>query len=296
MKIGMLMGALFVEACMLTSCVGLPKGASDGKNYWSIDLQTGEQEYFASAPKDGWSDEFKTTKLLLRRIDPGTVVIGGVKPVSISRPYYIGVYEVTQKQYELIAGVNPSTFKGEMRPVGGVNYFDIRGSRRGARWPLDAEVDESGWLGRLRAKVGLAFDLPTESQWEYACRAGSTNCYCNNGSSDADLSAVARWVGNLNDGKGGFSECTTVGSYLPNAWGLYDMHGNIYEWCLDWYGKVDAQVEIDYRGPKFGDSRVLRGGYYGDRGPWLMSAHRSLRDPSTRFPYYGFRLVGCPAE
>ena len=80
---------------------------------------------------------FKTTKLLLRRIDPGTVVIGGVKPVSFSKPHYIGVYEVTQKQYESMAGVNPSKFKGEMRPVGGVNYFDIRGHQKGARWPLD---------------------------------------------------------------------------------------------------------------------------------------------------------------
>ena len=266
------------------------------KAYWWVDLTTGESGHLDSAPLAGWGDEYKTKKLLMRRIESGDVKMGGTKPVTISEPFYIGVFEVTQKQYALINGSNPSTYKGDMRPVECVSYNDIRGTSKGAQWPSGTEFDDTSWLGKLRAKVGVAFDLPTESQWEYACRAGTTTYFNNGGSSASDLSLDGRWYNNRTDGKGGYSEHTTVGSYLPNAWGLYDMHGNVREWCLDWYGSINSDPATDWAGGSSGSDRVLRGGYW-DGGLYFdlfPSSSRSNSYPSSRDDRYGFRLC-CSA-
>ena len=265
------------------------------KAYWWVDLTTGESGYLDSAPLAGWGDEYKMTKLLMRRIEPGDVTVGGTKPVTISEPFYIGVFEVTQKQYELINGSNPSSYMGDMRPVERVSYNDIRGTSKGAQWPNGTEFDDTSWLGKLRAKVGVAFDLPTESQWEYACRAGTTSYFCNGGSGSSDLNILGRYSSNRNDGKGGYSEHTTVGSYLPNAWGLYDMHGNVYEWCLDWYGSINSDPATDWAGAASGSRRVLRGGdwcHSDDLG--CRSSARGSYTPSDRSINYGFRLC-CSA-
>ena len=149
-------------------------------------------------------------------------------------------------------------------------------------------------MGKLRAKTELELDLPTEAQWEYACRAGTTSKYNNGGNSEADLKTLGRYSGNRNDGRGGYSEYTTkVGSYSSNVWGLYDMHGNVWEWCLDWYGDLSAST--DPVGPTSGSGRVLRGGCWDSFADRCTSSDRlSSRSSDERNDIsHGFR-VACP--
>ena len=233
----------------------------------------------AAVPKGGWTDEYKTTKLVLRRIEKGSVsginggIDGAVSSITIDKPYYIGVFEVTRAQYALMKGGT-----GDARPQE-ISYNTLRGTSAGALYPDSTAVDATSVIGILRTKTGLTtLDLPTEAQWEYACRAGTTSDYNNGGSTEADLATLGRYSGNWNDGRGGFSGgVTTVGSYAPNRWGLYDMHGNVYEWCLEWYFQ--------------GHYRALRGGcYHSDAGACRSGGCNGF------YPYidYGFRLC-CSA-
>ena len=143
-----------------------------------VDLsKTGKRaiDYLDEAPKDGWSDDYKKTKIVLRKIAPGSFEYQRGKCFKITKPFYIGVFEITQNQYKKMMNVNPSEFKekGQMNPVEKVSYIDIRGQDKGQGWPKDNKVDDKSFLGKLRKKVGIDFDLPTEVQWEYACRAGT---------------------------------------------------------------------------------------------------------------------------
>ena len=286
--------------------------------YCVVDLAGGPSatfypvSYLADVPPGGWTDEYKTTKLVLRKILAGTFSMSGTLPVTISKPFYIGIFEVTQKQYELVTGRNPSQFTNALyyatRPVERVSYNDIRGSSLGVGWPKSSAVDGDSFLGKIRSRTGLNLDLPTEAQWEYACRAGTTSDY-NNGKNrtgqdpDVNLNEVGRYKFN-----GGYDnvtapsrDCTTVngtaavGSYLPNAWELYDMHGNVWEWCLNWYG-TSLSGGADPLGPEHGSSRVVRGGGWYESASDCMSWHRSSSDPSgTDYDSGGFRLC-CSAE
>ena len=135
------------------------------KDYCIIDLSGGASAasypvaYMDSIPAGGWSDEYKTTKLVLRYIAPGSFSMGGTRPVRFTRAYYIGVFEVTQKQYALVTGKNPSgkngstKFIGDTHPVESVSYKTIRGTTLGATWPWTADVDPDTFLGRLRART-----------------------------------------------------------------------------------------------------------------------------------------------
>jgi len=245
------------------------------------------------------TDEYKTTKLVLRRIDPGTFMMGGSYQTTLTKPYYIGVFEVTQKQYELVTGSNPSDYKGDKRPVERVWWNTIRGSSDTYNWPDSSAVDANSFMGRLRARTGLEFDLPTEAQWEYACRAGTTSGYNNGGSTANDLNQLGRYRDNRSDGKGGYTDAhTTVGSYQPNAWGLYDMHGNAWEWCLDWYGSLTDGV-TDPGGPSSGSRsfRVVRGGSWSSFANYCSSSYRDYDFyPSYEYYHYGFRLVRTLSE
>ena len=294
-------------------------GKQSNALYCVVDLSAGPNagkypvSYLNAEPKGGWTDEYKTTKLVLRRIEPGTFMMGGKYEVTLTKPFYCGVFEVTQKQYELVTGSNPSQFKGDMRPVEKVSYDMIRGKGEGAKWPSSANVDPSTFIGKIQARTGFNFDLPTEAQWEYACRAGTTSAYNNGGDSESDLKKLGRFVLNQKgrgyketdadltkhepDGKGGYSTgITTVGSYLPNAWGLYDMHGNVWEWCLDWWHWKQAGGETDPVGPSSSPEakRVRRG------GSWRHSAHAcSLFSQGDKdYPSHegdnGFRLCMNP--
>lgn len=271
--------------------------------YYVVDLSGGPtaERYpvttLSAPPNTTWSDEYKTTKLVLRRIEAGADPLGRY---TITKPFYIGVFEVTLKQWMLVMGAGPvSGFTynthGDKAAVCDVVYGMIRGSFLGAGWPGNSNVDATSFLGKLRVKTGVDFDLPTEGQWEYACRAGTISKYNNGGNTSSDLGAIGRYSGNKNDGRGGYSDVTTVGSYAPNDWGLYDMHGNVDEWCLDWFGTKDLSGS-DPKGPsssEIGENRVLRGGSYGDDMSGCASSWRYNYAPplsNGNNPRHGFRL------
>ena len=301
--------------------------------YICIDLSAGpEAVYYPVRPisvgtftdrKTGvvtWKDAYKTKGLVLKRIKPGTLESNGLK-FQITRPFYMGIFEVTQRQYELVMGENPAHFKDDPRkPVETVSYDRIRGDKLGRTWPMANVVDEDSFLGRLRRKTGLCFDLPTEIQWEYVCRAGTQGEF--DGETDPSvMDKLGRYRDNggfIPDPKGAKDEkgnvkivhagSAVVGSYRPNPWGLYDMHGNVFEWCLDrhpsdvggWtsdgYGQNDGRKECqsDPNGIVDGLTRIHRGGCW-----WVSAADcrasRRLRLASwSSWLDYGFRLV-CPA-
>ena len=277
---------------------------SAGNLYCVVDLSAGPNatnypvSYLAAEPKGGWTDEYKTTKLVLRRIEPGTFIMGEDQKnefhrVKITKPFYMGVFEITQKQYSLVTGGNPSRFKGDMRPVDKVSYNMIRGSSRGAQWPASSAVDADSFMGKFRARTGLEFDLPTEAQWEYACRAGTTTpLNSGNELTEVNMAAVGRTNQNRSDGKGGYPQHTTVGSYLPNAWGLYDMHGNQWEWCLDLYEPLSSGFKADPKGPIPGVSRVIRSGSWLDSFQSARAANRHYVEKPDRFWInHAFRLA-----
>lgn len=184
-----------------------------------------------------WSDAYKTTNLVLRLIQPGS--LPGAK---VSEPFYMGVFEVTQKQYELVTGERPSHFTGhEMRPVESVSYESVRGKQKEER-ELDEPISPLSFVGILRAKTGLAFDIPTSDQWKFSCFAGKAK----KKSVWYDYSRGDYMWCLENSG----SETHEVGTRLPNAWGLYDMCGNVWEWCRDsrvrcYFNGGSCRTEVD---------------------------------------------------
>jgi hypothetical protein len=180
----------------------------------------------------------------------------------------------------------------------------IRGAKAGAGWPDANAVDADSFMGVLRAKMGLMFDLPTSAQWEYACRAG-TETALNSGKNlendrkDSNMAEVGRYA--FNGGGEGESDhsCDTtygtakVGSYKKNNWGLYDMHGNVYEWCLDWWDSSaynSAAVE-DPVGNDTGWFHVMRGGAWCNVARSCRSGNRGNDQPSSYYDEAGFRVV-----
>ena len=278
--------------------------------YYVIDLSAGPmaERYsvttLSEEPASGWTEEYKTTKLVLRRIEAGADPLGRY---TLTKPFYIGIFELTQRQWELVMGKNPSDFLGETRPVERVSYNAIRGDsyKTGTDWPESDSVDDESFVGRLRIRTGLKVDLPTVAQLEYACRAGTMSDYNNGGSSESDLRMLGRYKGNQNDGKGGYSEHTTVGSYGPNRWGLYDTHGNVWEWCLEWGGD-DAIGTSPVTATKPTWGRCLHGGDWAANVDDCASSDWTFYDSyetlgwvyengepvQGAYRYFGFRLAG----
>ncbi|MBR4651798.1 MAG: formylglycine-generating enzyme family protein [Kiritimatiellae bacterium] len=246
--------------------------------------------------------------------------------VSFSDDFYIGVYEVTQGQWlELSYATGLTTFNATyksysdsaLRPMEYVSYSQLRGlAANGYDWPIDGhDVDPGLWIGKLRTlSGGIMFDLPTESQWEYACRAGTKTPFNNGKSTHGDVA----WSGdnsateNPPDSASVGQQTHAVGLKKPNAWGLYDMHGNVNEWCLDWlYNDSDYGEGVfegtDPAGPatSLQTQRTYRGAGYNWSGTTFMNLGRSAsryRVQISRtdvgkgsFPGIGFRLW-CPAR
>lgn len=276
--------------------------------YLVVDLNTGIITTSPTGP-DLSDDTCRTTELWLRRIQKGTFTMGAPDTevgrfssetqhqVTLTEDFYIGVFPITQKQFFLVYGSNPSNYQGDTRPVEKINYGILRGESKGAGWPSSNEVDEDSFLGKLRAKTGRDFDLPTEAQWEYACRAGTTTAL-NTGknltwpSQDSAMDEAGRYLSNQKDGRGGYSEHTKVGSYLPNAWGLYDMHGNVRECCLDWYQKdLGNSAVTDPKGPATGTERSDRGGSFFFYAQHCRSATRNKLSPLGSSPFLGGRVA-----
>ena len=270
------------------------------KKYCVIDLSAGPNatsypvSYLMSASTVNVS-EYKTNKLILRLIEPGTFKMVGKYDVAITKPFYIGVFEVTQRQWYLVTGTTPSTYKGDRLPVETVWENEIRRGDYG-----NGRISPDSFIGRLQARTKLSFDLPTEAQWEYACRAGTTADFNDgsSGSSDA-MNRLGRYEGNNGMYEAWYNQGTfegviptaNVGSYQPNAWGLYDMHGNVWEICLDWYAEL-TKGGTDPTGPSSGAFRVSRGGYWGTFWSDCTSSSRRTANKKggERDGMHGFRL------
>ena len=215
-------------------------------------------------------------------VDPGTFTMGQVgvaepvHEVTLTEGFYLGKFEVTQAQYEAVMTGNvddlnatPSEFGGHPNyPVEQVSHDDIQ-----------------IFLARLNSQeaanipAGWAYVLPTEAQWEYACRAGTTTEYF--------------WGNDINASQANYdavNSTTNVGEYLPNSWGFYDMHGNVWELTADWHGNYSNGSVIDPLGSASGSARVVRGGSLSDAGTGLRSAGRNINGPSDRGYDLGFRV------
>ncbi len=200
--------------------------------------------------------------------------------VKITKAFYLSVHEVTQQQYEQVMSENPSAFSGlgDLKDyVSGIDTSQL--PVESVSWNDAVEL-----CNRLNKSEGVEYRLPTEAEWEYACRAGTTTAY-SFGNDVAQLGEYA-WYGDN-------SELTThpVGELKLNAWGLYDMHGNVWEWCQDWYGPYDLQVVSDPTGPASGEHRVSRGGAFFSLPGGVRAAIRFTNRPDNRIRIIGFRLA-----
>ena len=323
-------------------------------DYMAVDIsaaaQPDTQTYYPAAdfvPGGVTNSLYKTTTLLMRKIMAKDVTwtMGSTTlenqnrqaereathQVKLANNYYIGVYEITQSQWSQVATNNTTavanfTTERFMRPMEKVCYNEIRNAANTTtanasyNWPN--APNPSSFLGLLRSKTGIDFDLPSEAQWEFAARAGNGVGYWNDGTPilnanpDANLNLLGRYE--RNGGKvlsgtsyvypaancGVTSGTAIVGSYLPNAWGIYDMHGNVWEWCLDWYeDNINAHggaVNIDPSAPAktlsgaSGATRLVRGGSWSIAAGICRPAYRDPYTPTGRSTSGGFRVL-CTA-
>ena len=190
--------------------------------------------------------------------------------VTLTKGFWMAKTETTQGQWESVMGDNPSHFKGMDLPVETVSWDDVQ-----------------GWLGKMNERhplpAGWKWELPTEAQWEYACRAGTETAFA------GDLDEMAWYVGNSG------SNTNPVETKKANAWGLHDMHGNVWEWCRDWYGDYPSGVASDPKGSAAGSLRVSRGGSWRYYAAFCRSAYRFRDTPGYRDGILGFRVAAVPA-
>jgi formylglycine-generating enzyme required for sulfatase activity len=198
--------------------------------------------------------------------------------VTLTKGYWLGIHPVTQAQWQAVMGNNPSRFKGANLPVERVSWEDCQ-----------------KFVGELGQRTGRRFRLPTEAEWERACRAGTNTPFYFGQTISTDQ---VNYDGNYTYGrgkKGVYRKKTTPpGRFPPTAWGVCDMHGNVWEWCQDWYGGYPLDAVKDPQGGLTGEARVLRGGswYIVPRG--CRSAFRRGERPTRRLSTIGCRVVLCP--
>lgn len=221
-----------------------------------------------------WTDP--VTGMVFVKISGGTFQMGSDQGMDDEKPihtvtvdeFWMGKYEVTQAQWEKLTGSNPSYYIGTQNPVGAVSWDDIQ-----------------GYIGQLNSQGSETFRLPTEAEWEYACRAGTTTeYYWGDSLDDADEYA---WYGTPGAGS------HPVGQKKPNQFGLYDMSGNAIEWCQDWYGYsyYAESPQSNPTGPSTGGGKVLRGGSEGLHSSYMRSATRGSLGQGSKNSLHGFRLV-----
>lgn len=200
--------------------------------------------------------------------------------VTLTTGFYLGIHLVTQEQWLAVMGSNPSCFKHNKKnlPVETVSWEDCQ-----------------EFVTKLRESDAIPYRLPTEAEWEYACRAGTTTPFFFGdtiSSEQANLDGTIIY-GNAKPGRLR-NKTMSVGSFPPNAWGLYDMHGNLFEWCQDWYGEYPKDDVVDPQGPNSGERRVLRGGAFLVPAACCRSAYRYQETPTLRGFHIGFRICFCP--
>ncbi len=209
-------------------------------------------------PANGWGAEYKTDKIVLRRIEGENGI------------YYAGIFEITEAQWDKVMGGTSTSMKPKS-----VSYNSIRGNVDNYNWPSSDAVDTTSFMGKLRQKTGLTtLDLPSEDEWKFAARAGvTTKWLC--GDSETGLKNYA-WYSTNSD-----NATHEVGTLRPNGWGLYDVHGNVLEWCLN---------------PVYDSSRVLRGGAYNYDASSCAFDYRIVNGPSRGSSFDGFRLFCRPGS
>ncbi|MFA7173882.1 MAG: formylglycine-generating enzyme family protein [Kiritimatiellia bacterium] len=251
------------------------------------------------------SKAYKTDKLVLRRVPADSYQMGdtqdGTKNVTLTKHMYVGVFEVTQQQWSRI--MTGGTSSMDTFPKHTVSYYEIRENSENENnpdinWPSNTAVYANSFIGKLRARTGFSdFDLPTEAQWEYFCRASTTTVF-NDGNADA------KYTGDEEDNNGNTNKylnvlgwykynknsLQSVGGKRPNAWGLYDAHGNVMEWCLDWYAS-SLSVGVDPKGAVSGSYRILRSGGWNYNASSCRSACRHYTGPEGQNSPIGFRIV-----
>ena len=238
-------------------------------------------------PEEGQRWTIPGLNLEMAYVRPGAFVMGSEdgdsdeRPetrVTLTRSFWLGTSEVTQGQYETVMGQNPSAYPGANRPVERISWEDaIEFCHR-----LTERERQAG-----RLPEGYVFTLPTEAQWEYACRAGTNDPYAGNG----DLVSQGWYVGN----SGG--QTHPVAQKQANGWGLYDMLGNVWEWCLDWYGGNHPGGSVtDYSGSQLSSTHVIRGGGWNSDSHFCRSSYRNGLEPGFRFDYLGFRVALAHAQ
>jgi len=223
-------------------------------------------------------------------IEPGTFTMGSPSSepgrwddegpqheVTISRGFYLGKFEVTQGQWQAVMGTRPWAGESYVRenpnhPAVYISWNDVQAFIQ--KWNEAAEDS--------------LYRLPTEAEWEYACRAGSVTRW-SFGDDESQLGEYAWYRDNAWDV--GEEYAHAVGTKLPNPWGLYDMHGNVWEWCKDGYGSYSSDAQVDPLGPAAGSFRVSRGGYFYNFARFTRSAFRNYYTPDDRYFYFGARLL-----
>jgi len=305
-------GAPAVKADALVVTASL---VSASEEYLEIDVSGGPKaaSYPVTVrkglPKEGYgAEKYKTDVIVLRRLPAGAFMAGSPDgewgrqgfrehrhPVALTKPFYISIYPTTRRQYANVMGGTCPDGEATL-PVRQLSFVQIRGGN----WPASAAVRAGSVMDVLRKKCklpGLAadFDLPTESQWEYACRAGTDTGF-NDGSVVKDEASARTVLAKL--GAVGVKKSEPVGSFAPNAWGIYDMHGNVYDICRDRYVPDVRRLgqTFDPAGASGGGSRVRRGGNFDSGLAYARSAARGDDPENGAMAHNGFRLVCTAAD
>ena len=256
-------GNLSIEPQTIT----IAEGKTENLNLTLVEVKPKSQNYTETA---------KGLNMKMIYVKGGTFSMGSTAGESDEKPvhsvtldsYYIAETEVTQAQWRAIMGNNPSYYKGDNRPVETVSWFEAQ-----------------KFCEKLSAMTGKKYVLPTEAQWEYAARGGNkSKGYTYSGSND--INSVAKY--NSSDGH------NNVKSKQPNELGIYDMSGNVWEWCSDWYGSYSSSSQTNPTGPSRGSFRVLRGGSWNDYAKNCRVSNRAYGHPSLGSYYDGFRVVCLP--